>query len=304
MSYATFTIIDIAHDGEVQILEYDNPQCFIMRGSEPFDPQWQCIILQSEKNAGKELRSCIFRPEKEDRIVVWSDGVAQSGMGSEDYPFGWGVENANAFAHRMVKAEPDISATKLSSKVVNMAYVNDGYHSKDDTSCAVIYFREPRKLLICTGPPYDLENDKKLAKKYKEFNGKKIICGATTSDILARELNQTIEDSFEFIDPELPPVSHMEGADLITEGILTLGKTNEILDGYNDTTQLGKGPADSITKLLLESDKIQFIVGTRINEAHQDPSLPVELEIRRTVIKRMAMILEEKFLKEVSISFL
>lgn len=304
MSYSTFTIIDIAHDGEVQILEYDNPQCFIMRGSEPFDPQWQCIILQSEKNAGKELRSCTFKPEKEDRIVVWSDGVAQSGMGSEDYPFGWGVENSNAFAHRMVKAEPDISATKLSSKVVNMAYVNDGYHSKDDTSCAVIYFREPRKLLICTGPPYDLENDKKLAKKYKEFNGKKIICGATTSDILARELNQTIEDSFEFIDPELPPVSHMEGADLITEGILTLGKTNEILDGYNDTTQLGKGPADLITKLLLESDNIQFIVGTRINEAHQDPSLPVELEIRRTVIKRMAKILEEKFLKEVSISFL
>jgi len=304
MSYATFTIIDISHDGEVQILEYDNPQCFIMRGSEPFNPQWQCIILQSEKNAGKELRSCTFKPEKEDRIVMWSDGVAQSGMGSEDYPFGWGVENSNAFAHKMVKSESDISASKLASKIVNMAFVNDGFHSKDDTSCAVIYFREPRKLLICTGPPYDFENDQKLAKRFREFNGKKIICGATTSDILSRELKQEIKDSFEFIDPELPPISYMQGTDLITEGILTLGKTNEILDNYNDSSQLGKGPADLITKLLFESDKIQFIVGTRINEAHQDPSLPVELEIRRTVIKRMAKILEEKFLKEVSITFL
>ncbi len=304
MSYSTFTIVDINHEGEVQILEYDNPQCFIMRGKEVFDPQWQCIILQSEKNAGKELRSCTFKPEKEDRIVFWSDGIIQSGMGSEDYPFGWGLENACNFVQRMVKAEPDISASKLATKLVNMAYVNDGYHSKDDTSCAVIYFREPRKLLICTGPPFDAENDKKLASKFRKFNGKKIISGATTGDILSRELNVEIEDTFDFTDPDLPPISKMEGCDLVTEGILTMGKTNEILDGYNERTQLGKGPADLITRLLLESDEIHFIVGTRINEAHQDPSLPVELEIRRTVIKRMAQLLEDKFLKEVYISFL
>ncbi len=304
MSYSTFSIIDINHEGEVQILEYDNPQCFIMRGKEVFDPHWQCIILQSEKNAGKELRSCSFKPEKEDRIVVWSDGIAQSGMGSEDYPFGWGIDNATSFVHRMVVAEPDISASKLAIKVVNMAYVNDGYHSKDDTSCAVVYFREPRKLLICSGPPFDAENDKKLGRKFKEFKGKKIISGATTGDIISRELSVTIEDSFDFSDPDLPPISQMEGCDLVSEGILTLGKTNEILDNYNDRTQLGKGPADLITKMLLESDEIHFIIGTRINEAHQDPSLPVELEIRRTVIKRMAQLLEDKFLKEVYITFL
>ena len=135
MSYATFTIIDISHDGEVQILEYDNPQCFIMRGSEPFNPQWQCIILQSEKNAGKELRSCTFKPEKEDRIVMWSDGVAQSGMGSEDYPFGWGVENSNAFAHKMVKSESDISASKLASKIVNMSNSNVNWQPIKVDSC-------------------------------------------------------------------------------------------------------------------------------------------------------------------------
>jgi hypothetical protein len=47
-----------------------------------------------------------------------------------------------------------------------------------------------------------------------------------------------------------------------------------------------------------------MIIGTRINIAHQDPSLPVELEIRRTVIKRIARLLEEKFLKEVKIKFI
>jgi hypothetical protein len=56
--------------------------------------------------------------------------------------------------------------------------------------------------------------------------------------------------------------------------------------------------------MLIESDEIHFIIGTRINIAHQDPSLPVELEIRRTVVKRIARLLEDKFLKEVALTFI
>ncbi|MCK7530503.1 MAG: hypothetical protein MZV63_05395 [Marinilabiliales bacterium] len=41
-----------------------------------------------------------------------------------------------------------------------MAYKYDNYEAKDDISCAILYFREPRKLLICSGPPYDEEKDK------------------------------------------------------------------------------------------------------------------------------------------------
>jgi hypothetical protein len=67
---------------------------------------------------------------------------------------------------------------------------------------------------------------------------------------------------------------------------------------------LGKGPADQIVRLLLDSDEIHFIIGTRINIAHQDPNLPVELEIRRTVVKRIKRTLEENFLKEVKIRYI
>jgi sulfur transfer complex TusBCD TusB component (DsrH family) len=303
MSYSTFSIVDIDHNGETRILEYDNPQCLIMRGTEELEPEWQCIILNSEKNAGKELKFCSFIPQKEDRIILWSDGITQSGLGSADYPFGWGDE-AREFVKRMVKNEPDISARKLSSKVVNMACLNDGYHPKDDASCVTIYFRNPRKLLICTGPPYEKENDTKLAKIFETFEGKKAICGATTVDIIARELKRNVEDSLEFTDPDLPPISQMEGADLVTEGILTLSKVNTILESYNENTNLGKGPADELVKLILESDSIEFVIGTCINVAHQDPNLPVELEIRRTVVKRIANILQDKFLKEVKLQFL
>lgn len=304
ISYSTFTIIDIEADGKTTILEYDNPETIIIRENQIFNPAWQCIILESDKNAGKILKSCTFYAQKEDRIISTSDGITQSGLGSDKFPFGWSHNNLEDFTKRIVSNNNQISANKLAGKVVNIAYQNDGYKAKDDISCASVYFRDPRKLLICTGPPYEEENDKKLAETVKNFKGKKILCGATTGDIISRELDIEIKDSFEFNDPDLPPISHMKGIDLVTEGILTLSKVNEILKVYNNNYILTKGPADQIVKLLKDSDEIQFIIGTRVNIAHQDPNLPVELEIRRTVVRRIAEKLENKFLKEVSMKFI
>jgi hypothetical protein len=304
ISYSTFTIIDIDSSGRVNILEYDNPPAIILRGNEIFDPSWKQVTLEKGKHAGKILKTCTFTPEKEDRILFCSDGVTQSGMGSKNYPFGWDRENVADYSIRLVKSNASISAAMLAGKIVTMAHKHDEYKARDDISCAIVYFREPRKLLICTGPPYDKEKDSKLAARVKNYEGKVILCGGTTADIVARELNRKIIDELVFEDPELPPESFLEGIDLVTEGILTLQKVNEILKTFNNSIKLGKGPADKIVKLLMESDEIHFIIGTRINIAHQDPTLPVELEIRRTVVKRIARLLEEKWIKNVSMEYI
>lgn len=304
MSYSTFTIVDVDTEGDISMIGYDNPPAMIWRGTRLFDPGWTGMVMQSEKNYGKELISCVYTPQKEDRIVICTDGITQSGLDSGKYNFGWGIENLQDFIRSLIEEDPDISARKLAMRVANKAHINDNYQSKDDSSCAVIYFREPRKLMLCSGPPFEKEKDALLAETLKNFKGKKIICGATTVDIIARELNLEVEDSFEFTDPDLPPVSYMQGVDLVTEGILTLGKVNEILNNYNTNYVITKGPADQIVKLLLMSDQITFITGTAINIAHQDPNIPVDLEIRRTVIRRIGRVLEEKFLKEVKLEYL
>ncbi len=304
ISYSTFTAVDIEMSAGTSILEYDNPGTFLMRGTKPLEAEWTCLILSSERNKGKEIKSCHLQPRKEDRIIFCSDGITQSGMGSRKYPFGWGWENVQEFIVRLVEMDPEISAQKLASKIINAAFKNDNYNAQDDTSCAVLYFREPRKLLLCSGPPFDQENDGKLASIVTDYKGRKILSGGTTGDIVARELGLKIKDTFEFSDPDLPPVSYMEGIDLVTEGILTLSKVSKILNEYTPNFVPGKGPADQIVRLLLESDEIKIIIGTKINVAHQDPNLPVELEIRRTVLKRIARKLEEKFLKEVIVEYI
>ena len=304
IAYSTFTIVDIESSGRANILEYDNPSTIILRGNREFDPGWKKVILEKGKHTGQILKTCSFLPEKEDRIISCSDGVSQSGMGSESFPFGWERDNIVTYALTLVSGEQSISAVTLAGKIVTMAHKNDGYKAKDDISCAIIYFREPRKLMICTGPPYEKEKDKELAAKVTAYEGKVILCGGTTADIVARELNRTIVDELIFEDPELPPESFLQGIDLVTEGILTLQKVNELLKTYNNSVRLGRGPADKIVKMLMESDEIHFIIGTRINIAHQDPNLPVDLEIRRTVVKRIARLLEEKWLKKVSFEYI
>ncbi len=306
ISYATFTIVDV-DNGEASILEYDNPLCLVMRGANILELEWETMSLNCKNSLGEiqEIKACKFIPEKEDRIVFISDGVTQSGMGSSELMLGWTREKYVEYVRETIIHDRSISASKLAQKVVNMAYSNDNFKSKDDTSCGVIYFRNPRKAIIATGPPFRKESDKEFAQIVKNFNGKKILCGATTTDIISRELVIPVDDNIEPTDPTLPPMSKMEGIDLVTEGILTLNKVVTILSNNTESTlNLGNGPADLIVKLLLDSDEIVIMVGTKINQAHHDPTLGVEVEIRRTTIKRLEDVLEKKFMKEVIVQYI
>jgi isopentenyl-diphosphate delta-isomerase type 1 len=122
---------------------------------------------------------------------------------------------------------------------------------------------------------------------------------ACVKERLEFEMGITVPVEFRFSFQYLTPFENG-----LTEGILTLSKVNDILKDYESSVVLGKGPADQIVELILQCDEIHMIIGTRINIAHQDPTLPVELEIRRTVVKRIARLLENKFLKEVSLEFI
>ena len=95
----------------------------------------------------------------------------------------------------------------------------------------------------------------------------------------------------------------MEGADMVTEGIITMGKVSEILENGGNTDKMKRNAATRMVEMFLDSDRIHFAVGTKINEAHQDPNMPVELEIRRNIVKKIASLLQDKYLKEVHIQY-
>jgi len=306
LSYATYTILDIsAGDDTVSILEYDNPQSVIMRGSRVYEPKWSSVTIEGSVTDKRimALKKCSFVPQKEDRIIFCSDGITQSGL--KEGGMGWGRNNVIKYVRETIEATPTISAADLAERVVKRASANDLYVPKDDFTCGVVYFRLPRKTILCTGPPFNPEMDREFATILSEFDGKKIVSGATTTEIISRELNEEVVNE-SITDPTLPPSSKMEGVDLVTEGVLTLSKVTHMLNTLvvNSSLQFGKGPADQICKLLLESDEIYVLVGTKINENHHDPTLPVEIEIRKNLIRRLTSVLAEKFMKVIIIKYM
>jgi len=304
-SYATFTIIEMETDSTVKIINYDNPPVLVIRNKKIYQPEEYELEVRGSENVGKLLRCGEFKAHKEDRLVFLTDGIIQSGLGYKRYPMGWGMENIIEFAINQVNRMPDISAARLAKKIMNQAVMNDNFELKDDTTCGVIYFREPRKFMLITGPPFYKIKDYDFADRIRSFNGKKIICGGTTAEIIARELDTEVNIQHSAKKSGmLPPAAEMEGFEMITEGILTLGKVEEILESYDSDTRLGDSPPEKVVKLLLQHDSIEIILGTRINWAHQDPEQPLELELRKFVVKRIVRILINKFFKEVSVEYL
>jgi hypothetical protein len=302
-SYATFTIIEIEEAGQLRIINYDNPRSIIFRRGQIYNPIEFQIPIRGEENKGKILRIREFTPILEDRIIFMSDGINQSGLGSAKFPTGWGLDNIERFAEKQIIREYEISATKLARKILNQASMNDAFEIRDDATCGVIYFRQPREFMLITGPPFYKIKDADFVQKIKEFPGKKIICGGTTAEIIARELDIDINIQHRFSEKTLPPAAKMDGFEIVTEGILTLGRVEELLETYTTDMRLGESPPEEVVKLLTQHDIIHIIVGTRINWAHQDPDQPVELEIRKSVVKRIVRLLETRFFKKVMVEF-
>ena len=299
ISYSTFTIVDARANGRTRVFEHGNPPFLLVRSAQAVP--LERTVLARPRWGNRILHVSEFQTRIGDRLLVWSDGVTQSGMGSRELPLGWGEARAEAFVLNQVARRPELSARMLSEIIVDQAVENDGGAPGDDITCGIIDFRPPRLLFVLTGPPYDQARDRAFARLMEDPNAKKIICGGTTANIIARELRRDAVMDLKEFDPEVPMASRMDGAELVTEGCLTLGKVAEFLE--SGTPPNRRNAATRMVELLLETDIIAFQVGTRVNEAHQDPTFPMELDIRRNVIKRIKTLLEDKFLKQVTITY-
>ncbi len=301
ISYATYTIVDIRNQTDISIVEMDNPPFLLIRNGEAITVPFKEV--ESPSLEGRKMKTYSLKACPEDRLVIMSDGISQSGIGTEQLKLGWRVEGCKRFVLEQVCRDPQISARSLAGKILAEALTKEvGGKAYDDMTVAVFYFRKPRRLLVLTGPPFHQNRDAHFANIFETFKGRKVICGGTTANIVARELQREVVDHLETTDGDIPPIATFEGADLVTEGLLTLTKVAQFLEKGETTPR--RNAASMLLERLLESDSIIFLVGTKINEAHQDPTHPMDLEIRRNLIKRIAKILERKYLKDTYVRYI
>ena len=147
------------------------------------------------------------------------------------------------------------------------------------------------------GPPKDSNEDEVFVKDFMEKEGKKVICGGTTAQMAARILKKEIVTTFDYFNPEVPPIAQIEGIDLTTEGVLTLGKALDHIrvcassgSTMKDFLELNeKDGASMLSKILLEeSTSINFYVGCATNPAHQMNEPSLSLGVKLKLVEKMA----------------
>ncbi len=288
IAYSTLGIIDIQGNKRCKIIEYDNPPVFIRRRGKVLDLPGETLTF-----ADKRVRRTVFSLEPGDTVTLVSDGVIHAGVGHA-LNHGWEWPHVAAYLERQQLK----TAEQLNRRLIDTCKQLYEGEPGDDTSAVTVKLRPVNRLHLFTGPPTDPAQDGPLVSRFMESEGLHVVCGGTAANLFARELGREVVSHFDYIDPEVPPIATIEGLDLVTEGVLTLSKTVEKLDGYADGEgtlfpQRKDGVSRLIALLLGEATHVHFWQGGAINPAHQNPDFPAELSIKKHVIDRLKQLLEQ-----------
>lgn len=288
VAYSTFSILQIFHNGDAYLVEFDNPPCVFIRDKKLLDvPHTERLI------EGKRIKEYRFHVETNDCFILMSDGVIHAGVG-QALNFGWTWDN---MARYSVKAtNQTLSASRLASILVRAC--DDLYmHSPgDDTTIAVARVTERKPVYLFTGPPLNKVDDSAAVSAFMSGTAKRIVSGGTSANIVSRELARPVHTSLTYSDPNIPPIAYMDGIDLVTEGVLTLTRALQLMRKYVDEDvneefflELDKENGGSkIAKMIIEDcTELHLFVGRTMNEAHQNPSLPFDLSIRMNLVSQI-----------------
>lgn len=304
VAYATFSILQIFHNGEAYLVEYDNPDCVFIRDRKIIKYPYETREIE-----GKKVHEYRFKVQKNDCFVLMSDGVIYAGAGEILDLQGWTWENMAEYTLKCTKET--LSASRLAALLSKAC--DDLYIQKpgDDTTVAVARVIERRVVNIFTGPPKDKEDDEKLMHEFMRMEGIKVVSGGTSANIAARILNKDIITKVDHANPDVPPMATIEGLDLVTEGVLTLGKTLKLLKRYeNDEFDMeffdeldANNGASKLAKLIIEEcTEMNLFVGTAMNEAHQNSDLTFDLSMRMNLVEQLKSV-SEKMGKKVEVKY-
>lgn len=288
VAYATFSILQVFRDGRVYLAEFDNPACVFVRERRIVAYPYEERMVEQKK-----IREYRFQAKLNDCFVLMSDGAIYAGTG-ERMNFGWTWDDMAQYTLRCTK--DTLSASRLAAMLSEVCYELYGEKPGDDTTVAVIRITKRQVVNIFTGPPAKREDDEKVIHELMRQEGKKVVCGGTSANIAARVLHRDITTSVDHTDPSVPPTASIEGLDLVTEGVLTMGKALTLLKKYEKDefdeeffTQLDqKNGASRLAKLIIEEcTDLHLYVGKALNPAHQSLDLPFDLSVRMNLVEQL-----------------
>ena len=293
IAYSTFTIVNVGRSGHVRIAEFDNPNLVYFRGAQMAE-----IERREMELGGKTVYISDFQAESGDTLIAFSDGVVHAGVGAL-LDLGWQYDNIVRYIKENVT--PEMAPVMICRRL--LAAVNTLYMNKpgDDSTVCTLRLKPSRPASVMVGPPANSELDRVVVDKLMRAGGIRVVCGGTTSQIVSRVTGRELNVQLDYENPAIPPTATISGIDLVTEGVLTLGKCLDIIKNLNDagseewdvySLNKNDGATRLVRLLLQESTEVRFLVGRALNPAHQNPGMPVSLSLKFNLIKELAAEIE------------
>lgn len=301
VAYSTFTIIHLVNNNTAELIQYDNPPVILLRDGRNYSyPKTEMTI------GGKKILKSVIRLHENDIFIAMSDGCPHAGI-SISYNFGWKREDIISFMESI--ADVGYTAKTLSTILVDECNKLYGGRPGDDATACVVRIRRREPMNLLFGPPANRDDCNRMMSLFFSKVGKHIICGGTTASIAANYLGKKIKTGLYSDAPDIPPISELEGVDLVTEGVITVNKVLTYAKDYLENNEsyshwgFKRDGASLICRLLFEeATDVSFFVGRAVNPAHQDPDLPINFNIKMNLVSELSECLK-KMGKRVKVSY-
>lgn len=304
IAYSTFSLVQINDDGKVILVEFDNPSVNVLR-----EQQIVHIEKQQQIYDDRIIYYSEFNVVEHDLLIMISDGALYAGKATS-LNFRW--QESDMLKHLINSTLLADTAQSIGKYMISSIHTLYEKQPKDDATVVICKIKKRTNSIVVVGPPKDKIIDAKIVKQLVNTDGLKIICGGTTSQIVARELNTRVIVDETYLDQgNLPPTALISGMDFVSEGILTLGRLVDLLveasnnKSYKESMLEGKaqdGAQQLFQLLLLECTNIAFYVGQANNQAHNYLADALTVNMKNNLIHRIAGYLRN-FGKLVSIHY-
>jgi hypothetical protein len=266
LAYATFSVLMVTNGRHAYLVEYDNPPLILIRNRQVIE-----LPMVEREVRGRTIREAEFDLQEGDYMAMVSDGYVHAGVGGL-YKLGWGWKNVAIALQRWSDTGGD--AHQLAGALARTCLKLYDGQPGDDATAVGMRVRQPVQATVLTGPPSRPELDHEVVRRFLAAKGLKVICGGTTAQVVARETGRTLEVQLHRLHTgqgprreKIPPTAHLEGVDLVTEGIITLSAASDRLQAAETVHDLPPehDGATELARVLLKADVLHFMVGDAIN---------------------------------------